>query len=149
MSADMANIVTLDTKLSKLVMDTMSDMGKLDPDDTRPPYVQVAEAIRTDIAGGVIEPGAKLPSHQAIAEQYGVSIGTVKRALGELQGGGLVVSRQGQGAFVRTQLPGTATAASTELDELRNALAAVMTRLDAVEREVARLAGGSGGADAS
>jgi hypothetical protein len=32
-----------------------------------------------------------------------VSVGTIKRALGELQGAGLIISRQGQGAYVRTR----------------------------------------------
>lgn len=113
-------------------------MGKLDPDDTRPPYVQVAEAIRRDIADETLKPGAKLPNHMAIAEKYGVSVGTVKRALGELQGGGFVVSRQGQGAFVRTQLPDSA-GDTREIGELRGKLANHEARLDAIERRLADL----------
>lgn len=78
-------------------------MFGLDPDDTRPPYVQVVETLRREIEQGVLAPGAKLPTHQELASRYGVSIGTVKRALGELQGAGLVLSRQGQGTYVRTR----------------------------------------------
>ncbi len=81
----------------------MVDMGNLDPDDVRPPYAQVADALRNEIEQGVLQPGAKLPTHQQLVSQYNVSLGTVKRALGELQGAGLVISRQGQGAFVRTR----------------------------------------------
>jgi len=81
----------------------MLDMRQLDPDDARPPYAQVVDALRREIEQGVLQPGAKLPTHQQLVSQYGVSVGTVKRALGELQGAGLVVSRQGQGAFVRTR----------------------------------------------
>jgi DNA-binding transcriptional regulator YhcF (GntR family) len=80
-----------------------SVMIGLDPDDTRPPYAQVVDTLRREIEQGVLAPGAKLPTHQELASQYGVSIGTVKRALGELQGAGLVLSRQGQGTFVRTR----------------------------------------------
>lgn len=75
----------------------------LDPDDTRPPYAQVVETLRREIEQGVLAPGARLPTHHDLAAKYGVSIGTVKRALGELQGAGLVLSRQGQGTFVRTR----------------------------------------------
>lgn len=78
-------------------------MRQLDPDDVRPPYAQVVDAIRSDIEHGVLQPGAKLPTHQQLVTQYGVSVGTVKRAFGELQGAGLIISRQGQGAFVRTR----------------------------------------------
>jgi DNA-binding transcriptional regulator YhcF (GntR family) len=75
----------------------------LDPDDARPPYVQVVDALRRQIDEGGLPPGAKLPTHEQLASQFGVSIGTIKRALGELQGAGAIVSRQGQGAFVRTR----------------------------------------------
>ncbi len=81
----------------------MPHVQTLDPDDTRPPYAQVVDALRRDIENGVLRPGMKLPSHQRLVSQYRVSLGTVKRALGELQGAGLVISRQGQGAFVRTR----------------------------------------------
>jgi DNA-binding transcriptional regulator YhcF (GntR family) len=79
------------------------DMASLDPDDARAPYAQVAAALRQEIELGILGPGVKLPTHQRLADMYGVSVGTVKRALGELQGAGLIVSRQGQGAFVRTR----------------------------------------------
>jgi DNA-binding transcriptional regulator YhcF (GntR family) len=78
-------------------------MLRLDPDDARPPYAQVVDAVRRDIEQGLLSPGAKLPTHQELVAQYGVSVGTIKRALGELQGAGLIISRQGQGAFVRTR----------------------------------------------
>lgn len=75
----------------------------LDPDDARPPYAQVADALRREIEGGRTPAGSRLETHQQLASKFGVSIGTVKRALGELQGAGLVVSRQGQGTYVRTR----------------------------------------------
>jgi DNA-binding transcriptional regulator YhcF (GntR family) len=81
----------------------MASMLGLDPDDARPPYVQVVEALRRQIDEAVLPPGAKLPTHEQLASHFGVSIGTIKRALGELQGAGVIVSRQGQGAFVRTR----------------------------------------------
>jgi DNA-binding transcriptional regulator YhcF (GntR family) len=81
----------------------MLAMSRLDPDDARPPYAQVVDALRREIEQGSMPPGAKLPTHQQLVSQYGVSVGTVKRALGELQGAGLIISRQGQGAFVRTR----------------------------------------------
>lgn len=111
-------------------------MKSLSPDDPRPPYVQIVRAITTDIAEGSLKPGQKLPSHQELATHYGVSIGTVKRALAELQGAGMVVSRQGQGGFVQSR-PETEPALSEEVDELRSLLAEVSARLTAVERRIA------------
>lgn len=81
----------------------MLGMLGLDPDDPRPPYAQVADVLRRQIEQGLLAPGAKLPTHQELVSQYGVSVGTIKRALGQLQGAGLIISRQGQGAFVRTR----------------------------------------------
>ena len=130
---ELDNIVN---NLSDLTLVTMLLMGTLDPDDTRPPYVQVAAALRSTIASGALAPGAKLPSHQALAEQYGVSVGTVKRALGELQGAGLLVSRQGQGAFVRTQLPAGTDPRPDEQPDVRRALADLTARVEEIERRL-------------
>jgi DNA-binding GntR family transcriptional regulator len=117
----------------------MFDMRKLDPDDRRPPYLQVAEALRADIDAGVFAPGEKLPSHQDLVSHFGVAAGTVKRALGELQGAGLIVSRQGQGAFVRTNRAGSDGGTASELAELRQAVAELSDRVQAVERRLAEL----------
>lgn len=38
-----------------------------------------------------------------MAATFGVSVGTIKRAISELQGAGLLISRQGQGEFVRSR----------------------------------------------
>ena len=81
----------------------MLNVLSLDPDDARPPYAQVVDTLRREIDQGTLAAGAKLPTHQQLASQFGVSIGTIKRALSELQGANLIVSRQGQGAFVRTR----------------------------------------------
>ncbi|MGI9002026.1 MAG: GntR family transcriptional regulator [Pseudonocardia sp.] len=65
---------------------TISHVQLLDPDDPRPTYAQVADALRCEIEQGTLRPGAKLPTHQQLVSRYGVSVGRVKRALGELQG---------------------------------------------------------------
>ena len=138
-TARVDEIANIDNNSSMLVFTTMSRVSELDPDDTRPPYVQVADALRSEIVAGTLAPGAKLASHRTLADRYGVSVGTVKRALGELQGAGLVVSRQGQGAFVRTQLPAGAdggTGRPTELDVMKRALASLGERVAAIERRL-------------
>ncbi|MGH4002236.1 MAG: GntR family transcriptional regulator, partial [Pseudonocardiaceae bacterium] len=73
----------------------------LDPDDSRPPYQQIAAALRAAILTHAIGAGEKLPSQAELAAEYGVAGMTVQRALSILKEQGLIVSRQGSGAFVR------------------------------------------------
>ena len=73
----------------------------LDPDDPRPPYVQVANALRAAILTKKFRPGDKLPSRSELAKTYNVAPMTVQNALRELREEGLIVSRQGSGVFVR------------------------------------------------
>ncbi|MEU3273341.1 GntR family transcriptional regulator [Saccharomonospora sp. NPDC006951] len=73
----------------------------LDPDDPRPPYVQVANALRAAILTKKFTAGEKLPSRTELAKTYSVAPMTVQNALRELREEGLIVSRQGSGVFVR------------------------------------------------
>ncbi|MGH3478139.1 MAG: GntR family transcriptional regulator [Nocardioidaceae bacterium] len=76
-------------------------MNALDPDDPRPPYQQVANALRAAILTRTYPPGDKLPSQNELAETYGVARMTIQQALRTLREEGLIVSRQGSGVFVR------------------------------------------------
>jgi DNA-binding transcriptional regulator YhcF (GntR family) len=73
----------------------------LDPDDPRPPYVQVAGALRAAILTKTLQPGDKLPSGSQLATRYGVARMTIQQAIRVLRDEGLIVSRQGSGVFVR------------------------------------------------
>jgi len=79
----------------------------LDPDDPRPPYLQVASSLRAGILTRRFTPGEKLPSGTSLAAHYGVARMTVQQAVRLLRDEGLVVSRTGSGVFVRerTELP--------------------------------------------
>lgn len=76
-------------------------MDKLDPDDPRPPYVQVASALKAAILTRAFQPGEKLPSGPALASHYDLSRMTIQQAIRVLRDEGLVVSRQGSGVYVR------------------------------------------------
>jgi DNA-binding transcriptional regulator YhcF (GntR family) len=76
-------------------------MSLLDPDDPRPPYQQVAAALRAAILTRTIAPGDKLPSQKELGERYGVARMTVQQALRILKDDGLVTSRQGSGMYAR------------------------------------------------
>lgn len=71
----------------------------------RPAYMQVADALRTEIRGGRIPPGSQLPSYEALMRKYEVSITVVRSAVRELKTEGIVYTHQGKGAFVRDPLP--------------------------------------------
>jgi DNA-binding transcriptional regulator YhcF (GntR family) len=73
----------------------------LDPDDPRPPYQQVSNALRAAILTRAFQPGDRLPSLNELAERYGVARMTVQQAMRVLREEGLIVSRQGSGVFVR------------------------------------------------
>lgn len=73
----------------------------LDPNDPRPPYVQVANLLRAAILTKKFSPGDRLPSRNELAKAYAVAPMTVQSALRELRSEGLIVSRQGSGVFVR------------------------------------------------
>ncbi|MEV8438998.1 winged helix-turn-helix domain-containing protein [Actinosynnema sp. NPDC051121] len=76
-------------------------MGKLGFDESAPPYLRVAAAVASKVESGEYAPGAQLPSLTALAESYGVAIGTVRSALNLLRDKGIVVTRAGSGSFVR------------------------------------------------
>jgi DNA-binding transcriptional regulator YhcF (GntR family) len=76
----------------------------LDPDDPRPPYQQVANALRAAILTRKFAPGDKLPSGSELAQRYGVARMTVQQAMRLLREEGLVVSRQGSGIYVRERI---------------------------------------------
>lgn len=76
----------------------------LDPDDPRPPYLQIASVLRAAILTRKFSPGERLPSGKELAERYGVARMTVQQALRILREEGLVISRQGSGVFVRQRI---------------------------------------------
>jgi DNA-binding transcriptional regulator YhcF (GntR family) len=73
----------------------------LDPDNPRPPYMQIANALRAAILTKQLAPGEQLPSGNELAKRYGVARMTVQQALRVLRDEGLIVTRQGSGVFVR------------------------------------------------
>ncbi|MBT2412363.1 winged helix-turn-helix transcriptional regulator [Streptomyces sp. ISL-12] len=63
-------------------------------------YVKLADAIAAEIASGKLPQGAALPGERAMTGLYGVSIGTVRRAVVELRRRGLVATLPAKGTYV-------------------------------------------------
>ncbi len=65
-----------------------------------PLYRQVKDRLVRRIAGGEWQTGQIIPSEFQIADELGVSQGTVRKALDEMTADRLLVRRQGRGTFV-------------------------------------------------
>jgi len=76
-------------------------------DPSRPVYVyvQVADHLAARITAGEIRAGALLAGERALAEEYGIAIGTARRAIQELRDRGLVVTLPSKGTFVAERPP--------------------------------------------
>ena len=68
---------------------------------TDPVYLRVLEDLRERIRGGVLPPGARVPSRNAIIAKYGVGETAAKHALQVLATEGLIEARAGSGSYVR------------------------------------------------
>ncbi len=66
----------------------------------KPLYQQVKDLLIERLIGGYWKPGDLLPSEVQLAEEFGVSQGTVRKALDEMTAGNLLVRRQGRGTYV-------------------------------------------------
>ncbi|WP_240138236.1 GntR family transcriptional regulator [Streptomyces sp. MUM 178J] len=70
-----------------------------------PRYVQIADEIVQQIRAGVLKPGDMVPSESELVERYGVSGGTIRKAMAEVRASGLVDTRHGKGSMVKDRPP--------------------------------------------
>lgn len=66
-------------------------------------YLQVVHHIAEQISTGRLPVGARLPAERDLAEQYGVAVNTVRRAVRELRDQGLVITVPIKGTFVQAK----------------------------------------------
>src|SRR5450631_1755387 len=67
---------------------------------TTPLYREVKRQLMDALAGGEWKPGDAIPPERRLAERYGISIGTVRRAIDELVAENMLIRQQGRGTFV-------------------------------------------------
>lgn len=65
---------------------------------------EIVERLAAEIAGGKLKPGARLPTEQEMMTALGVSRTVIREAVSALRAEGLVVTRQGVGAFVASEI---------------------------------------------
>jgi len=113
-------------------------------DDSRPTYLQVAEAIRAEITSGQVGPGERLPSVRDLSTRFDISAVTVQSALRVLREEGYIASRSTRGYFVRDELPDGAPPAPSpefvairdQLDAIRATVGDLATRVNQLESTV-------------
>lgn len=68
-------------------------------------YRELASALRDAIQAGTYPAGETLPKQDEIAEEYGVNVNTVRKAVSVLEAEGLVTPVRRKGTVVRTRPP--------------------------------------------
>lgn len=66
-----------------------------------PKFVQLSEMLIREIAAGHLTDGARLPPERDMAEDLGVAVGTLRKALADVEAKGLLDRVQGSGNYVR------------------------------------------------
>ncbi|MFE1844648.1 GntR family transcriptional regulator [Streptomyces sp. NPDC059515] len=107
---------------------------ELSPDDPRPAYLQIAAALREDIAAGKLGPGGRLPSGRELAKKFGTALMTAQHALRVLRDEGLVISQQGRGVFVRTPTQSRLEAMKPHASD-----ASVAAQLESIQLELSKM----------
>lgn len=79
----------------------MPDQGPDNAQDLPPLYRQIADLVIRDIAAGRLRDGQKLPPERDMAQAHGSSVGTLRKALAELEDRGLLERRQGSGNYIK------------------------------------------------
>ncbi|CUH78779.1 GntR family transcriptional regulator [Tropicibacter naphthalenivorans] len=68
-----------------------------------PLYLQISEMLIREIGAGRLADGARLPPERDYAAQLGISVGTLRKALGDLADKGLLRRVQGSGNYIRAK----------------------------------------------
>ncbi len=68
----------------------------------RPLYLQAKAEILKTIESGLWKPGTAIPSEAKLSADFGIAIGTLRRAVQELVDEGVLLRRQGFGTFVKS-----------------------------------------------
>ncbi len=70
-----------------------------------PKYRQLLQILRNQILSQQLSPGGKLPTEEELSIEYGVSRGTVRKAVAQLDAEKLITIEHGVGSFVRSAHP--------------------------------------------
>ncbi|OEJ29630.1 hypothetical protein AS594_22390 [Streptomyces agglomeratus] len=100
--------------------------------------MQIADAIRQDIADDLLKPGKKLPTHKQLSERFGVATQTVQNGLRILRDEGLIRSEGVRGNFVTDDAQPPRTRPSGEQDKPSD-FEAIRAEVEQLKERVAAL----------
>jgi GntR family transcriptional regulator len=112
---------------------------------TRPIYLQLRDALIERLARGHWKAGEALPNEVDLAREFGVSSGTVRKALDMLEGDRRVTRKQGRGTFVNDPTSDDLVVRFSNIRDAKGhritgiAETGKITQCAASEQEVARL----------
>ena len=102
-------------------------MLTIDKMSRKPIYEQLVEGLEREIVTGLLPPQSQLPSIRELSGVLGVNPNTVQKALGELDGLGIIISAPGRGMFVAEdageKIRNRMSSKISEIRELSSALA--------------------------
>ena len=101
---------------------------------------RLAVRIASQIDGGGLQPGDRLPTEQQLAATHGVSRTVVREAVHQLKSQGLVRSRQGSGVFVTAPPAHRALAFDPKVLESLDAVVQMVELRRVIEGEMTALA---------
>ena len=76
--------------------------SSLDAATFSPLYLQIKTLITRGLQAGEWKPGDAIPSEGDLAKRFGVSQGTVRKAIDAMASENLLIRRQGKGTYVAT-----------------------------------------------
>ncbi|HJW26661.1 MAG TPA: GntR family transcriptional regulator [Rhodocyclaceae bacterium] len=80
----------------------MDEVLTADLSTGNPLYKEVRRRITESLRRGEWKPGEAIPSEKKLAETFGVSIGTLRKAIDELTADNILIRYQGRGTYVAT-----------------------------------------------
>ncbi len=84
-----------------------------------PRYIQISEMLIREIAAGHLVDGARLPPEREMAVDLGIAVGTLRKALADLEAKGLLERVQGSGNYVRQKADVTSIYSLFRLENIR------------------------------
>lgn len=73
---------------------------RLEPDSTKPLYIQIAESIEDEILDGILTEGERAYSQYQVAEHMGINPATAGKGIKLLEQEGILFKKRGLGMFV-------------------------------------------------
>ncbi len=93
------------------------DLLEINPDDFKPLYAQLSDALIHHIQSRDLKPGDSIPSEAELTRHYGISRMTVRLAMQRLATEGLIRKVQGKGTFVAAPKISAALRGARTLEE--------------------------------